>query len=115
MIQHNHDYRPGHTYLESDHPDYLKVANGNVEDAHESHMQLADDEAERNLIDHAWDIAIQCERLARAAYVRWKQETCKHEVTRTWHTGSEYISMGEHYEDDTGGIDVCISCHKEIG
>ena len=112
---HHHDYRPGYTYLESEPPDYLKTANGNVEDAHTAYINLIDDEAAKDLIDHAWGKVVECEQTARDAYVQWQQETCPHTVVREEHIGEYWMVQGEPDDNDTEGPSYCIQCHKQIG
>lgn len=114
---HHHDYRPGHTYLESEHPDYLKIANGNVEDAENARIKLIDDCAPYDEQIKAWNQVQECERAARDAYVRYSQANCTHKVTRTYHAGSQYMVQCEHYDDDTEGPTECVNpaCRKIIG
>ena len=109
---HHHDYRPGYTYLESEPPDYLKTANGNVEDAHTAYINLIDDEAAKDLKDHAWSKVVECELIARDAYVQWQQEICPH-TYQTWHGGTMFTSQGEPDDDDYEQV-VCMTCHKQI-
>ncbi len=96
-------------------PDYLLKANEIVELAWKTHAVIVDKGYSPEMKERARAFANDCQQLARDAYIRWQQSMCKHEFTRTHHIGSEYMSMGEPDDNDTGGIDVCISCHKEIG
>jgi len=110
---HNHDYRPGYTYLESEPPDYLKTANGNVEDAHTAYINLIDDEAAKDLIDHAWGKVVECEQTARDAYVQWQQETCPHTNTFPVVIGEQRMSQGEP-DDGTEQIEICAACYAPV-
>lgn len=108
---HHHDYRPGHTYLQSEHPDYLKIANSNVEDAENARIKLIDDCAPYDEQIEAWYKVQKCERAARDAYVRWQQELCPHTVKRMVTAGSFRMSYGEP-DDSVEQVEMCIACYK---
>ena len=96
-------------------PKYLVDANENVEDAHTAYINLIDDEAAKDLIDHAWGKVVECELIARNAAVIWRQEICPHKATRTYHSGHYWTVEGDPMDNDIEDVTVCIQCHKVIG
>ena len=98
-------------------PDYLEAAIDAVENAWIKHIMNVDNET-TTPVD--WEKtrkhAVECERIARDAYVRWRQETCPHTVTRTYHGGTRYTCYnGEPDDNDYEDVTVCVKCHKLIG
>lgn len=115
--QHTHNPPEGHgryNLVGQVKPDYLDDALDNAAAAHRDYEVMIDTDIMPDELEHLRKFANECEQLARDAYTRRKQEVCPHSVTRTDHTGSEYAVQGEHYENDTGGVERCIRCHKEI-